>query len=118
MLKINNKEVYQMNIMITDKAIEKLNNKIGEENGYLKIQYVTDGLACDTGVPTLWFVPSKDDANNVLFDTNDRPVLIEKSNLMYFDEDLKIDYSDSVNSFQLTSPQQIINGRMSFISKV
>ena len=46
------------------------------------------------------FVSSKDDANNVLFDTNDCPVLIEKSNLMYFDEDLKIDYSDAVNSFQ------------------
>ncbi|WP_302467001.1 hypothetical protein [Heyndrickxia acidicola] len=26
-----------------------------------------------------------------------------------------MDYSDSMNSFQLKSPQQIINGRMSFM---
>lgn len=107
-----------MNITMTDSAIAKLNTKIGEQKGYVKIQYVTDGLSCGAGVPTLWFISSKDDANDILFDTNDRPVLLEKANLIYFDEELKIDYSDSVNSFQLISPQQIINGRMSFISKI
>ena len=106
-----------MDITITERAIEELNKKIGEQPGYVKIQYVTEGLACGAGVPTLWFVSSKNDAEDILFDTNNRPVLIEKTNLIYFDEELKIDYSDSVNSFQLKSPQQIINGRMSFISK-
>jgi uncharacterized protein YqkB len=111
-------EVCQLKITITESAAEELNKKIGEQKGYVKIQYVTDGLACGAGVPTLWFVASIDDTEDLLFDTNNRPVLLEKAQLINFDEELKIDYSDSVNSFQLKSPQQIINGRMSFISKV
>lgn len=78
-----------------------------------------EGLACGAGVPTLFFVPSRDENQDILFETNDRPVLLEKSEIIFFDdEDLKIDYSDSANSFQLKSPQQIINGRMSFIMNI
>ena len=105
-----------MAMIITERASEELNKKIGDQKGYLKIQNVMEGLACGAGVPTLFFVPSRDETQDILFKTNDRPVLLEKSEIIFFDdEDLKIDYSDSVNSFQLKSPQQIINGRMSFI---
>jgi uncharacterized protein YqkB len=107
-----------MNITITESAAEELNKKIGEQNGYLKIKNVMEGLTCGAGVPTLLFVPSKDNNGDVLFDTNNRPVLMEKAELIYFDDELKIDFSKAVNSFQLKSPQQIVNGRMSYVSKV
>ncbi|EEL17366.1 hypothetical protein bcere0016_20060 [Bacillus cereus 95/8201] len=100
---------------ITKSATNELNKKIGDQKGYLKIQYVTEGLACGAGIPTLFFVSSIDETKDVLLETHSLPVLLEKSELIYFDDELKIDYSDSVNSFQLKSPQQIINGRMSFI---
>jgi uncharacterized protein YqkB len=60
------------------------------------------GLAWGAGVPTLLFVASID----------------EKADLILFNDELKIDYSDSANSFQLKSPQQFVNGRMAFISSV
>jgi uncharacterized protein YqkB len=104
-----------MEVIITNSASEELNKKIGDQKGYLKIQNVTEGLACGAGVSTLFFVSSIDETKDVLFETNNRPVLLEKSELIFFDDKLKIDYSDSMNSFQLKSPQQIINGRMSFI---
>lgn len=107
-----------MKITITEDALKELNNKIGGQNGYLKLQNVTDGLACDSGVPTLLFVSSIDEKADLLIETNNRPVLMEKADLIFFDEELKIDYSDSANSFRLTSPQQIVNGVMSFVSKV
>ncbi len=99
-----------MNITITEDAAKELKNKIGEHSGYLKIQNVMEGLACGAGVPTLLFVSSMDEKAEILIETNNRPVLMEKSDLIYFDEELKIDYSDSANSFQLKSPQQIVNG--------
>ena len=104
-----------MTVTITNSATEELNKIIGDQKGYLKIQNVTEGLACGAGVPTLFFVLSIDETKDVLFETNDLPVLLEKSELNFFDDELKIDYSDLMNSFQLKSPQQIINGRMSFI---
>ena len=104
-----------MKLTITKSAAEELNKQIGDQKGFLKIQYVTDGLACGAGVPTLLFISSKDETEDVLFETSYRPVLLEKSQMINFDDDLTIDYSDSVNSFQLKSPQQFINGRMSFI---
>lgn len=107
-----------MNITITERASKELNKKIGEQKGFLKIQNVMEGLACGAGVPTMFFVPSIDEKEDLIIETNNRPVLMEKAEMILFDEELKIDYSDSVNSFQLKSPQQIVNGRMSFVSKV
>jgi len=104
-----------MTVTITKSATEELNKKIGDQKGYLKIQNVTEGLACGAGVPTLFFVSLLDETKDVLFETNNRPVLFEKAELIFFDDEIKIDYSDSMNCFQLKSPQQIINGRMSFI---
>jgi uncharacterized protein YqkB len=104
-----------MKVTITKSAAEELNKKMGDQKGYLKIQYEMDGLACGSGVPTLLFVSSKDETEDVLFETSYRPVILEKSQMIHFDDDLAIDYSGSVNSFQLRSPQQILNGRMSFI---
>lgn len=107
-----------MKITLTDSAIKKLHEQIGNQEGYLKIQYVTEGLSCNAGVPTLCFVPTVDSAEDILFETNDRPVLLEKVHMINFDDELKIDYSESAHSFQLKSPQQIFNGRMSFHSRI
>ena len=58
-----------MEVTITKSAAEELNKKIGDQKGYLKIQYVTEGLACGAGVPTLLFVSSRDETEDVLFET-------------------------------------------------
>lgn len=104
-----------MKVTIKKSAEEELNKEIGDQKGYLKIQYETNRLFAGAGVPTLLFVPSKNEKEDVLFETSYLPVIIEKSQMFLFDKDLMIDYSDSANCFQLRSQEEIINGRMTFI---
>jgi uncharacterized protein YqkB len=102
-------------IIITSAATEKINNRIADRDGYLKLKYDTDGCGCAVnGVVALWFVP-KLDADDVAIETNDRTVYVEKSKTVFFDEQMKIDFSKVTNCFQLKSPQQILNGHMSLV---
>jgi uncharacterized protein YqkB len=55
------------------------------------------------------------DTDDISFETNDRTVYMEKSKTVFFDEKMTIDFSKASNSFQLKSPQQILNGYMSFV---
>jgi uncharacterized protein YqkB len=64
----------------------------------------------------LWFIPELDN-DDIAIETNDRTVYAEKSKMVFFDEQMKIDFSKACNCFQLKSPQQILNGRMSLIIK-
>lgn len=106
-----------MEIFITEEAAAKINEKAAGRVGYLKLKYDTDGCGwAVSGVAALWFTGELDN-DDIEIKTNDRSVYVEKSKLVFFDEQMKIDFSGSTNSFQLKSPQQIINGRMGFIIK-
>jgi uncharacterized protein YqkB len=105
----------RVEINITETAVEKINERIKDRDGYLKLKYDTDGCGCAVnGVVALWFVP-KLDADDVALETNDRTVYVEKSKTVFFDEQMKIDFSKATNCFQLKSPQQILNGHMSLV---
>ncbi|MBM7577501.1 iron-sulfur cluster biosynthesis family protein [Jeotgalibacillus terrae] len=102
-----------MNIEITNLAAEKIADKIASDSGFLKLKYDTEGTGCVlNGVPTLWYVKEAADGDQ-LIETNDRPILVEESKTVFYDQRLKIDYSESARMFQLKSPGQTINGRMS-----
>lgn len=106
-----------MEILMTAEAIEKINEKTAGREGYLKLKYDTDGCGCAVnGVAALWYVPELAD-DEIAIGTNDRPVYLEKAKMVFFDEQMKIDFSPAANCFQLKSPQQILNGRMSLIIK-
>lgn len=106
-----------MEIIITAEAIEKINERTANREGYLKLKYDTDGCGCAVnGVIALWFVTELDDTD-IAIETNERPVYVEKSKMVFFDEQMKIDFSKTTNCFQLKSPGQILNGHMSFILK-
>lgn len=64
----------------------------------------------------LWFTGDIDQ-DEIEINTNNRSVYIEKQKLVFFDEQMKIDFSSSSNTFQLKSPQQILNSHMSFVIK-
>ncbi|TFE03149.1 iron-sulfur cluster biosynthesis family protein [Jeotgalibacillus salarius] len=107
-----------MKIEITKIAAEKIADKIPDESGYLKLKYDTEGTGCVlNGVPILWYVDEPEEEDQ-LVETNDRPILIEPSKTVFYDKSLKIDYAESAGMFQLKSPGQTINGRMSFKNMV
>ncbi|MEH7073931.1 iron-sulfur cluster biosynthesis family protein [Neobacillus drentensis] len=106
-----------MEINITAAAAEKINQRIDGRDGYLKLKYDTDGCGCAVnGVVALWFVPNLD-SDDIAIETNDRTIYAEKSKTVFFDEQMKIDFSNTANCFQLKSPQQILNGHMSLLIK-
>lgn len=106
-----------MEINITAAAVEKINERTEGREGYLKLKYDTDGCGCAVnGVVALWFVPELED-DEIAIETNNRTVYVEKSKMVFFDEQMMIDFSQATNCFQLKSPQQILNGQMSLIIK-
>ena len=105
-----------MEIMITAEATEKINEKTNGRTGYLKLKYDTEGCGCAvSGVFALWFVSALE-SDDISIETNEYPIYVEKAKTVFFDEKMTIDFSPSANSFQLKSPQQILNGRMSFVT--
>lgn len=107
-------EIINVEIKITEKAAHKINEKISGKQGYLKIKYDTEGCGCVvSGIAALWFV-SELDEDDVAVQTGGIAIYIEKSKAVFFDDQMKIDFIDNANCFQLKSPNQIINGRMSF----
>lgn len=106
-----------MKITITEAAAKKISERTMGRQGFLKLKYDMEGCGCAVdGIIALWFVPDLD-KYDVLIETNDRPVYIENDKTIFFDEQMKIDFSPASNCFVLQSPQQIINGRMSMIKK-
>ncbi|TDL34669.1 iron-sulfur cluster biosynthesis family protein [Jeotgalibacillus sp. S-D1] len=103
-----------MQITITDAAAEKIREKIQNQHGYLKLKYDTEGTGCVmNGVPILWHV-NEPVEGDIKIETNQMPILVEKSKMVFYDKEIKIDYSNQSGMFQLKSPGQTINGRMSF----
>ncbi|MGX6442655.1 iron-sulfur cluster biosynthesis family protein [Neobacillus sp. K501] len=106
-----------MEIKMTPAAAEKINERTEGKKGFLKLKYDTEGCGCAvSGVIALWFVPDVDE-DDVRIETNSQPVYIEKAKTVFFDDQMTIDFSREANSFQLKSPGQILNGRMSMIIK-
>ena len=109
--------VINVEINITEAAVEKINQRVNGREGYLKLKYDTEGCGCAVnGVVALWFVPNLD-SDDIAIETNDRTVYVEKSKTVFLDEQMKIDFSNAANCFQLKSPQQILNGHMSLLIK-
>ncbi len=105
-----------MKIAFTDQAIEKIKEKL-TDGAILKLRYETEGCGCVvSGVPTLWIVDHQEN-DEILIETNYVPVLVERTKMVFYDEELKIDYVPSANCYSLKSPNQYLNPRMALLEK-
>lgn len=106
-----------MKITITESAGNKLKERMAAKSGYLKLKFDIDGCGCVvSGVPALWLVDKIDD-DDCEMKTNAGSLYIEKSKEVFFDENMTIDFSEKANCFQLKSPNQYLNPRMSFFDR-
>ncbi|MBS4217235.1 iron-sulfur cluster biosynthesis family protein [Bacillus sp. FJAT-49711] len=104
-----------MKISISEEAARQIKRKMDGKEMILKLKYETDGCGCAvSGVPTLHLIHKQDlNKEDMLIKTDTIDIYIEKSKTIFFDEEMKIDYSQESQIFRLTSPGQILNGRMS-----
>lgn len=106
-----------MNITITEGAAAKIRERMNSKSGFLKLKYDTDNCGCVVcGVSALWLVSDLDEDDREI-KTNIGSIYIEKSKEVFFDDNMKIDFSEKANCFQLKSPNQYLNPRMSFYDK-
>lgn len=106
-----------MEIALTELAAEKLSERIAGKDGFIKLKYDIDGCGCVvSGVTALWLVNDLDEDDREI-KTNAGSIYAEKSKEVFWDDDLTIDFSVKANCFQLKSPNQYLNPRMSFIDK-
>ncbi|WP_328103998.1 iron-sulfur cluster biosynthesis family protein [Peribacillus simplex] len=107
-----------MYIEWTETAAEKIAHKVQGQEGYLQLKYDTDGCGCVvSGVTALWWVNEPEEGTEKV-ETNGIPLYVEKSKMIFLDEVMKIDFVPEANSFQLKSPNQILNPRMSYFNKI
>ncbi|RFU62300.1 iron-sulfur cluster biosynthesis family protein [Peribacillus saganii] len=103
-----------MKIEWTETAVKAIREKTDGKSGLMKLKYDTDGCGCVVnGVTALWLVSTLDDDDERI-ETNNGPIYIEKSKAIFLDDEMKIDFVLEANSFQLKSPNQFLNPRMSF----
>ncbi len=106
-----------MNITITDKAAEKINKYRVGRNGWLKLKYDIEDCGCVMcGVTNLWLV-SKLEEDDYEIQTNNGGIYVEKSKEVFLDDVLTIDFNETSHCFQLKSPNQYLNPRMSLLDK-
>ncbi|WP_153122766.1 iron-sulfur cluster biosynthesis family protein [Peribacillus tepidiphilus] len=106
-----------MEITWTEAALTKLQEKLGEKKGFLKLKYDTEDCGCVVnGITALWLVEELEEDDQKIA-TNAGDVYVEKSKMIFLDDIMKIDFVKEANCFQLKSPGGILNPRMSFYDK-
>ncbi|WP_096270524.1 iron-sulfur cluster biosynthesis family protein [Paucisalibacillus globulus] len=96
-----------MELTITDKAINKINELNTSDQNYLLLRYDTVGCGCGVnGVPTIGLVDHKGDSH-IDVKTASMPTIINKMQSVFFAEDMKLDFVGG--TFRLSSPEGILN---------
>jgi iron-sulfur cluster insertion protein len=104
-----------MEITFTENAKIKLDQLIEDRTEeHLSLKHDTEGCGCVvSGVATLELKELKEDSE-ISIETNYVPLLIEQKFTVFFDKRMTIDFVKSLNCFQLKSPNQMLNPRMTF----
>lgn len=109
-----------MKLTITPAAEEQLRRRMLGKELLVKLKYETDGCGCAvSGVPILQLINPQelDKVHDMKIPTNAMDVYMEKSKTLFFDEEMKIDFLPENQTFRLTSPSEILNGRMNCVVK-
>jgi len=102
-----------VNITLTPKATEQIKKKLAGRELDLKLMYDIEGCSL-SGIPTLRLADKQErGSDEISVMTNEMPIWLEQSKLLFLDEQLEIDFSEQSHAFQLSSPNEILNGRMS-----
>ncbi|GIN73500.1 hypothetical protein J14TS2_39750 [Bacillus sp. J14TS2] len=105
-----------MKLFITPEAEKQIKQKMRVNHSIVTLKYETEGCGCAvSGIPTLELINQQqvNEEDYVRVATDAMDVYIEKTKLVFFDDEMKIDYLQEKQIFRLSSPSEILNGRMS-----
>lgn len=100
-----------MQLHITSKAMENLQELMDDEYNYLLLYYDIDGCGCGVnGIPTVRLTNKKDDFQTEI-QSNAINTIISEQQAIFFAEDMKLDFINGY--FRLSSPGEILNPNIS-----
>ncbi|MFS0613799.1 iron-sulfur cluster biosynthesis family protein [Lederbergia ruris] len=105
-----------MKLSITPEAAKQIEQKMNTDHSIVTLKYETEGCGCAvSGIPTLELINQKNlnEEEYMRIATNAMDVYIEKAKIVFFDDEMKIGFLPKKQTFQLSSPSEILNGRMS-----
>jgi uncharacterized protein YqkB len=105
-----------MDIIFTDRALVRLQNKIEGKEGYIKLKHDTEGCGCVvSGVAAIWLIDQPEE-NDTKVKTNGPDLYLDYNTEVFFDEKMTIDAPQG-NHFSLKSPSEILNPSMKYYDK-
>ncbi|ANC77766.1 hypothetical protein ABE65_013535 [Fictibacillus phosphorivorans] len=105
-----------MEIEFTETALERLEKKIQDSKGYLKLKHDTEGCGCVvSGVAALVLVDQIED-NDTKIETNGPDLFLEYNTAVFFAEKMTID-APAGNHFALKSPGEMLNPSMKYYDR-
>lgn len=108
---------WHMQINITEMAEQKLAERTARKTGFLKLVYDIDGCGCAVnGVPALWLVKELN-GTEAEVEANQRSIYMEEDQQVFFAESMTLDFSEKANCFQLKSPGEYLNPRLSLVDQ-
>jgi uncharacterized protein YqkB len=107
-----------LNITFTEVAKNRLETITDNIERYvLQLKYDTDGCGCVVNGVAMLVVSQNPVEDYLKVETNYHSIYLPKEAIVYWDEDMTIDYLEKYNCFQLKSKIQMINPRMSLINE-
>ncbi|MGN1402065.1 MAG: iron-sulfur cluster biosynthesis family protein [Bacillus sp. (in: firmicutes)] len=107
-----------MEIEFDKAAIDQIFQMTEGKQGILKLIYDTEDCGCgNDGISTLWFI-AEAEGDECLLETGAGPVLVDRNNMIYMAECLKISWLSEHGCFRLSSPEGILNPYMKFYNWV
>jgi iron-sulfur cluster insertion protein len=103
----------RMKLTFTQTALDRLQQKIQNKKGFLKLKHDTEGCGCVvSGVAALVLVDGIEN-NATKMSTNGPDLYMEYNTEVFFDTDMTIDIAIG-NHFTLKSPSEMLNPAMKF----
>jgi len=99
-----------MKIQITALAEQKLREALGEQPGYFKILFDTDGCGCD-GI-TVLLITSEPDNGDIEIDAGSLPFIINAQQAIFYEELMLLDVERNYPSFKLSSNSTIYSSNV------
>lgn len=94
-----------MMIQVTPLAERKLKERLGDQPGFFKLFYDTEGCGCD-GINVLLIVSEAEDGDSTI-DAGSLPFIVSRQQEIFYEDHMRLDTEERFSSFKLDSDSQI-----------
>jgi uncharacterized protein YqkB len=99
-----------MMIQVTPLAERKLKERLGDQPGFFKLFYDTEGCGCD-GINVLLMVSEKEVGDSTI-EAGSLPFIVSRQQEIFYEDKMRLDAEERFSSFKLNSDSQIYSNNI------